>query len=210
MKILVIGATGTVGKAYASEAVHRGHEVTSAARNPGTDARLRHVRLDVLEDKDRLETLVERHDATLSAVRPIAGDEEALVTMTRTVLEAARTTGRRVYVTGGAGPLLLADGSGHTVLSAPDFLPASIRPIAQACARQDTLLDAFDDVDWVCLRPAALLLKEERTGRYALGRDALVVQADGVARISYADFAVAMLDLVELAPRPRQRLTVGW
>ncbi|MFV0473120.1 MAG: NAD(P)-dependent oxidoreductase [Pikeienuella sp.] len=203
MNILVLGATGAVGQACVAEARRRGHKVTAASRSGGR-------RLDVLRDTDRLDALIAGHDVTLSALRPAEGDEDALVAMTGAVLTAARRAARRAYVTGGAGPLFLADESGHTVLTAPGFLPDNVRPIAEACGRQDALLDEFADTDWICLRPAALLINEKRTGRYALGRDRLVTQADGTSRISHADFAVAMLDLVELAPRPRQRLTVGW
>lgn len=203
MKTLILGATGAVGQSYVCEAQHRGHKVTAVSRSGGQ-------RLDILRDTDRLNTLIAGHDVTLSALRPSEGNENALVTMTEAVLIAARRAAKRVYITGGAGPLLLADGSGHTVLSAPEFLPDAVRPIAEACGRQDALLDEFAYTDWICLRPAALLTDGKRTGRYALGRDTLVVQPDGSSQISYADFAVAMLDLVELAPKPRQRLTAGW
>jgi putative NADH-flavin reductase len=166
--------------------------------------------LDLADDGCGLAALVAAHDATVSAVRPPAGRESDLVGMTRAALEAARASGRPLYVTGGAAPLKLGDGSGHTVLTAPDFLPEGVRPIAEACQAQDALLEEFPETAWTCLRPAAQLVNAERTGRYALGRDRLVTQADGRSRISYADFAVAMLDLVDLRPAPRQRLTVGW
>ncbi|MUZ64565.1 hypothetical protein GOZ98_17665 [Agrobacterium vitis] len=67
--------------------------------------------------------------------------------------------------------------------------------MAEACDRHDHLLSESDGMDWICLRPAALLTEERRTGRYALGRDTLMTREDGVSLISCADFAVAMLDL---------------
>lgn len=213
MNLLILGATGDVGQAYVDEALRRGHRVTAAARNVSclnVMDRLTIATLDVAQEADRLQQLVAHHDAVLSALRPPSGTDHLLVPLTRAVLEAATITGRPVYVTGGAAPLLLADGSGHTVLTAPTFLPDSIRSIADACAAQDRILDDFARTGWLCLRPAAMLLQGPRTGRYALGRDTLVTQEDGISRISYADFAVAMLDLAELAPAPRQRLTVGW
>ncbi|WP_330628273.1 MULTISPECIES: NAD(P)H-binding protein [Thioclava] len=214
MKLLVLGASGMVGQCYLNEALARGHQVTACARNPAALAPLppqvAAAALDVLAAPEPLAALVAAHDATLSALRPAEGSEAALVPMTRTVLQAAQAADRRAYITGGAASLLLADDSGHTVLSAPDFLPEAVRPIATACAAQDRLLDTYPQADWICLRPAALLLEAARTGRYALGRDRLVTRSDGRSAISYADFAVAMLDLVELAPRPRQKLTVGW
>ncbi len=214
MNILILGATGDVGSAVTQEATQRGHQVTACARNVG---RLQNIgsgvqveTLDVSEDRQKLERLVQEHDAVVSALRPVAGQEDKLVSLTQAVLTAAGAGDKAVYITGGAGPLKVGDGTDHTVLTAPGFLPESVRPVAEASAAQDALLNEFPDVNWICLRPAAMLTNEARTGRYALGRDVLVKQADGQSQIPYADFAVAMLDLIELKPAPRQRLTVGW
>jgi hypothetical protein len=214
MKLLILGATGDVGSAVTREAQLRNHDVTAAARNKArlealgdtVTARL----LDVSQCDADLDELFGSHDAIISALRPPSGREPLLVSMTKRILESARNTGQPVYITGGAGPLKLGGETAHTVLTAPDFLPDRVRPIAEACGEQNTLLDDFPDTDWVCLRPPAMLLKGKRTGRYGLGRDTLVKQADGQSSISFADFAVAMLDLVELHPAAGQRLTVGW
>lgn len=122
----------------------------------------------------------------------------------------AAETNLPVFVTGGAATLKLADGSGHTVLTAPGFLPDAVRPIAEACAAQDALLDTMKDAAWTCLRPPALLLQGPRTGEYAIGTDTLVTDAEGNSQISYADFAVAMLDLAEARDSHHKRLTAGW
>lgn len=214
MKILILGATGDVGSAVTHEALTRGHQVTACARN--------RTRLEALGDSvstqivdverrdQALPQLFSSHDVIVSALRPVPGQESQLVTMTSHILELAGQAERAIFITGGAGPLKLGEGSDHTVLTAPGFLPDAVRPIAQACGEQDALLDTYPQTDWTCLRPPAMLIKEHRTARYALGRDTLVKQNDGQSSISYADFAVAMLDLVELRPSPRQRLTVGW
>lgn len=214
MKILVLGASGDVGREVVREAAERGHQVTACARNTGRLAAAAEnvaVRaLDVLAGGGKLAALVRDHDCVISALRPPAGREADLTALTGAVLAAGRENGTPAYITGGAAVLKLDGGSAHTVLTAPGFLPDSVRPIAEACAAQDALLDEARDADWTCLRPPAMLLQAARTGRYALGRDALVVQEDGQSQISYADFAVAMLDLAELRPAPRQKLTVGW
>ena len=214
MNILILGATGDVGSVVTQEATQRGHQVTACARNveriKNIDARVQVETLDVSEDRQKLERLVQEHDVVVSALRPVAGQEDKLVSLTQAVLTAAGAGDKAVYITGGAGPLKIGDGTDHTVLTAPGFLPESVRPVAEASAAQDVLLNEFPDVNWICLRPAAMLTNEARTGRYPLGRDVLVKQADGQSQIPYADHAVAMLDLIELKPAPRQRLTVGW
>ena len=213
MKVLILGATGDVGREAVREALLRGHQVTACARKIGDEGgqpNLKQVQLDVLAESRKLEELFRTHDAVISALRPAAGQEDVLVALTDQVLSASKASGTPVYITGGAATLRLGDGSDHTVVSAPDFLPQSVRPIAEACVAQDALLVSEKNANWTCLRPSAMLLPEARTGRYALGRDELVRQEDGQSRISFADFAVAMLDLVGLRPAPHQRLTAGW
>lgn len=213
MKLLILGASGDVGRAVTREALSRGHQVTACARSapPQTaDSRVEYAALDVTRDSAQLLELMRAHDAAISALRPAAGQEDRLPGLTRAVLQAAAAAGTPVYVTGGAATLKTGEGSGHTVLTAPGFLPDAVRPIAEACAAQEALLNSSRDAKWICLRPPAMLEHGERTGRYALGRSALVRQPDGQSRISYADFAVAMTDLADLQPAPHQMLTAGW
>jgi len=214
MKLIIFGATGDVGRNAVAEALSRGHDVTAVARNrerlAALDSQITRVAVDIEAEPEQTDALMQGQDAAISALRPATGQEAKLVPLTRAILSAAAVTGVPVYVTGGAGPLRLADESGHTVLSAPGFLPDHVRPIAEACAAQDRLLDDHPDAPWICLRPPAMLIDGMRTGRYALARDTLVTDDDGNSSISYADFAVALLDLAELRPRPLARLTVGW
>ncbi|GGE82082.1 NAD(P)H-binding protein [Stappia taiwanensis] len=214
MKITIFGATGDVGRQTVREALDRGHTVTAIARSlkalealPGP---LTRVTADLLADGGTAATLVSGQDAVIGALRPPAGHEPDLVRLTEALLVAGEKTGVPLFITGGAATLKLADGSGHTVLSAPDFLPDAVRPIAEACAAQDALLDRVKTANWTCLRPPAMLLHGPRTGNYALGSDTLVTDAQGQSQISYADFAVAMLDLVEAPAAPHRKLTAGW
>ena len=214
MKIVLFGATGGVGTATLREALTRGHSVTAIARNihkladvPDSVTR---ESVDVLAKPDRVAELMASHDVAVSALRPISGSESLLVEMSRVLLDAARKTKAPIYLTGGAATLKLADESGHTVLSAPDFLPDAVRPIAEACAKQDALFDQYEDVQWTCLRPPAMLIEGPLTGQYVRGTDTLVPDHDGMARISLADFGYAMVDLIEDGNGGQQRLTVGY
>ncbi|NIJ39761.1 hypothetical protein FHS78_000016 [Parvibaculum indicum] len=214
MKLIVFGATGDVGSHVVAEALARGHAVTAVARSrdrldklPGN---LRREVGDLMIDADITVGLMAGHDAVIGALRPPTGSETDLVGLTRTLLEGAAETSLPVFVTGGAATLKLADGSGDTVLTAPGFLPDAVCPIAEACAAQDALLETENEAAWTCLRPPALLLQGPRTGHYVSGTDTLVTDAEGNSQISYADFAVAMLDLTEARDGRHKRLTVGW
>ena len=49
-------------------------------------------------------------------------------------------------------------------------------------------------LDWTMLSPSASLEPGQRTGKFRLGDDQLLVVADGQSRISLQDYAVAMID----------------
>ncbi|MES1951394.1 AraC family transcriptional regulator [Salinisphaera sp. S4-8] len=211
MRILVFGATGHVGRTILAEACDRGHQVTGVARSkpdtglPGAT----YTCVDISTQPERAAALATKHDVLITALRPAPGREHALVRMTRTVVTIAGRTGRAVYVVGGAANLRLATNSPGTVLSTPGFLPDSVRPIASACAELETVLMDTPDVNWLCLRPAPLLFAGARSGRYAFGSDVAIADRDGASRICYADFAAAMLDLVEAGKTSRRFVTVG-
>lgn len=214
MKIILFGATGDAGGAALQAAVARGHQVTAVARRPQALAAasplVTPLALDLLAEPQAAADAAKGHDLAISTLRPPAGREPDLVPLTRTALAAARQAGIPVLVTGGAATLKLADGSGHTVLSAPGFLPESVRPIAEACAAQDALLEAETEAQWTCLRPPAMLTEGPQTGSYRFGTDTLVTDAEGNSQISFADFGAVLLDLAETPRGPRQKLTVAW
>lgn len=214
MKLIIFGATGDVGRKLVAEALSRGHSVTAVARSTapfeGTPGNIERVDADILAAPDRACALIAGHDVAVSALRPPAGHEHKLVDLTRAVVEGAKANEVPVFVTGGAATLKLPDGSGQTVLTAPGFLPDPVRPIAEACAAQQAMLDEIPDAQWIHLLPPAMLIDGPRTGTYVRGTGALVTDAQGVSQISYADFAVAMIDLVETSQHWPVRLTVGW
>jgi len=213
MRIVVFGATGDVGQLVVVEAAGRGHAVTAIARDRSRlDALPKGVRtldIDIAEEPASAMQAMQGQDAVISALRPPSGQEGALVTLTQTVVSAAQAFDLPVYVTGGAARLKIPDGSGDTVLTARNFLPAAVRPIAEACALQEDALLANRRARWTCLRPPAVLIHGPRTGHYQFGMDTLVTDADGRSHMSYADFALAMVDLAEASSSPHRLLTIG-
>ncbi|UWQ80154.1 NAD(P)H-binding protein [Leisingera sp. S132] len=214
MKIILFGATGDVGSAALQAAISRGHQVTAVARKPQAlgviGPNVTPLALDLLDQPQAAAEAAKGHNLVISALRPPAGREAELVPLTRIALTAARQAGIPVLVTGGAATLKLADGSGHTVLSAPGFLPDGVRPIAEACAAQDALLNAETEAQWTCLRPPAMLTTGPQTGSYRFGTGTLVTDAEGNSQISFADFGAALLDLAEATRGSHRKLTVAW
>ncbi|MFP5393102.1 MAG: NAD(P)-dependent oxidoreductase [Gammaproteobacteria bacterium] len=207
MNIALIGATGYVGSAILAEALARGHAVTAIVRNPSKLPR--HERVKGVEanvnDTAGLAQLVAGHDVLISAFNPVRDADGAA---SRSIIAAAQRSGiPRLLVVGGAGTLLLP--SGERVVDQPDF-PAEWKEGALRTAAFLDLLQAEAGLDWVFLSPAALLAPGERTGRYRIGQDRLLVDADGASRISLPDYALALLDEAERPQHHRMRFTVAY
>lgn len=212
MKIIVFGASGDVGRRIVAEAGARGHQVTAVVRRAAQIETLPPSAIPVVADatdRERLAGLMAGQDLAISALRPPDGQEDALVPLTRSVLDAAADARIRVLVVGGAASLRMPDGGGATVLTAPGFLPEPVVPIARACFAQYELCAAEARVDWSYLCPPAMLVPGKRSGRYRLGSDVLLSDPDGRSEISMEDFAVALLDEAETPRHRMARFTVA-
>jgi uncharacterized protein len=213
MKVVLIGASGMIGSRVLQELASRGHQVVAVARNPEKIAPLpgvTPVEAD-LHQTGQLENLLRGVDAVVSAISPPQGQEEQVLSSTRSVLDAARHAGaRRVLIVGGAASLFVAPG---ITLLASGHLPQQWLPIGTAHANllhalQTTGLAA--DLDWTYFSPAAFIQPGERTGKFRLGKDALVADGQGQSRISAEDYAVALVDELEKPQHLRQRFTIGY
>lgn len=217
MKIVLLGATGFIGSALLSEALSRGHEVTAVVRNPAKlEARpgLMIITGDV-NDTASLASSIAGHDALLSAFnpgwtpgtpRPEMYDEQ--VRGTTSIIAALKQAGiRRVLWVGGAGGLEVAPGV--LAIDAPD-VPEWIKPGSRATSEALQALRNEPELEWSFLAPAALIEPGERTGKFRLGGDQLMVDDKGESRISVEDYAVAMIDELETPRHVRQRFTLAY
>lgn len=200
--IALIGASGQAGSRILKELSDRGHSVTAIARSPEKIASLPNVTAkkgDVF-DKAALAQLLSGHDAVISAVHFTASDPETLI-------EAIRASGvKRYLVVGGAGSLLI--GTGERVVDLPDF-PEAYKAEATKGAAFLELLRKEKELDWTFLSPSAEFVPGERTGKFRLGRDTLLSNEKG-SRISFEDYAIALVDEVEKPAHSRSRFTVGY
>ena len=65
------------------------------------------------------------------------------------------------------------------------------------------------DVKWTYISPAGDFQADgERSGRYILGGEELTLNSRGESIISYADYAIAMIDEIEKGNHIRQRISV--
>jgi len=212
MRITIFGAAGDVGSRIVAEALSRGHDVTAVVRRAAGVNRLPSaVRVITADAADPVQVVRQcaGQDLVISAVRPPDGQEQQLVTVTRSILEGAAATGVRVLIVGGAASLKLPGQGEVTVLTADDFLPDSVLDIARACQAQYEACLVEAKADWSYLSPPAMLVPGERTGSYRLGRDELLVDADGQSGISMEDFAVVLLDEAEQPRHQRMRFTAA-
>ena len=202
MKIALVGASGQAGSRILAELVRRGHHVTAIGRNPGAVAAgplVTPVKGDA-NDVSGLAALLRGHDAVVTSVRFIDSDPQVLI-------GAVRASGvKRYFVVGGAGSLETAPG--QTLLDSPQF-PELYRAEASKGADFLKALRAVDDLEWTYLSPSALFVAGERTGKFRLGGDQLLANADG-SRISFEDYAIAAVDELETPAHVRARFTVGY
>lgn len=203
MKIALIGATGNAGSRILAELARRGHVITAIVRNPERVPQIAKVtarRGDVF-DPAGLAALLAGHDAVISAVHFTASDPGALI-------DAVRRSGvGRYLVVGGAGSLSVAPGV--RLVDTPTF-PAAYKAEALKGADFLALLRDVPDIDWTFLSPSALLVPGQRTGKFRLGGDELLVDDTGNSTISFEDLAVAMVDELERPARSRSRFTAGY
>ena len=216
MNLAVIGATGYVGDAVVRELAARGHNITAFARNPAkvlAAANVRAVAADVTA-ADFAAQLV-GFDAVVSAFNPgwtnphIARDFRAGYAAILAAAKAAQVP--YLLAVGGAGSLYVAPGV--QLIDTPAF-PQEIIDGANAARELLRDLQARDDLNWSLISPPARLgaeagFSEERTGKYRLGQDDLLMDGDAPAGISVADLAVAIADDVEQKAHLRQRFTVA-
>jgi uncharacterized protein len=202
-KIAIIGATGRAGSQLLEEALSRGHSVVAIARDPSKLQGREGVTTLALDVKDSaaLQQAVAGADAVLSAAHFSTLEPHAIIDPVK------RAGVKRLLVVGGAGSLLLP--SGHRVIDSPDF-PEAYKAEASAGVRFLDVLRQETTLDWTFLSPSAEFVEGERSGHYKLGKDHLLIGADGKSTITFADFAIAMLDELEKPSHSRQRFTVGY
>ncbi|MGB6489056.1 MAG: NAD(P)-dependent oxidoreductase [Steroidobacteraceae bacterium] len=210
MKVALYGATGQSGSRILKELVSRGHQVIAIARNPakvaerGPDVA---VKQDDLSDPKTIAAAIDGAEAVVSAYGPPKDNPDAILGVTERQIEAvSRHPGTRLVVVGGAGGLNVAPG---VTLLESGYLPEAFYPIVKAHIKTFSLLRA-SKIDWTYFAPAAYFEPGKRTGKFRLGTDELVANAQQESRISMEDYAIALVDELEQPKHRRQRFSIGY
>lgn len=202
VSVAVVGASGQVGSRILKELAQRGHKVTAIARQPESIPDLPNVSVvkgDITDTQAFIDTLT-GHQVVVSAVK-FAQVSPA------TLIDAVKASGvARYLVVGGAGSLEVAPG--QLLIDQPNF-PEAYKAEARAGLDFLNRLREEKTLDWTFVSPSALFEAGERTGNFRLGRDTLLSNEQG-SRISYEDYAIALVDEIENPTHSRQRFTVGY
>lgn len=204
--IAVVAANGHSGQLIVKEALERGHDVTvfvrSKNRTPAKKAVIKDIMELTAQDLEGFDAVVDAFGAWTPETLPQHSTTLAHLS------DILSGSGTRLLVVGGAGSLYLNPEHSLTVAQSPDF-PEAFKPLALAMGAALAELRKRDDVRWTYISPACDFQAEgERTGEYILGGEELTVNERGESIISYADFAVAMLDEIESGNHVGQRISV--
>ena len=203
MNIVVIGATGAIGSRIVDEALRRGHKVTATSRDPAKLGARTGMTPKAANTADVAATaaVLRRHDAAVVSVKWNEADIHQ-------VLDAIRKSGvRRCLFVIGAGSLIRKDGRTHFEhMAEKGIQPPTSKPAALAFEE----MKKATDLDWTAISPAASIQPGERTGKFRLGLDHLIEDAEGESRISREDFAIAILDELEKPRHVHKRFTAAY
>jgi len=215
MKVAIIGATGFLGSNFVKEASSRGLEVTAIARKADKVAgdQVNKLSLDV-NNIDELAEALAGHDVVVSAFNAGWTNPniyEDFIAGSRAIQQAVKKSGvKRLIVIGGAGSLYVAENL--QLIDTPDF-PEEYKPGASAARDYLNILKEEKELDWVFFSPAIEMhagIATGRTGKYRLGKDYPVFDANNVSRLSGEDVAVVILDEVENPKHHQERFTAAY
>jgi uncharacterized protein len=233
MQIGVIGATGTIGSGVVGEAVARGHRVTAFSRDATqvqeTRGDVTWASLDVL-DATSIAAALPGLDVLISGFQPGNAAKDFADTVTRSIADPtvyaraatalvtalASQPRTRLIVIGGAGSLEVEPGvvradSDALLHESLDQLGLPKEYAAAVRGHRDALnVLRTSNRLWTYFSPAEDIAPGERTGRFRVGGDQPVLDAEGRSRISVEDAAVALIDEVELPRFVQRRFTIGY
>lgn len=206
MKIAVVCANGKAGKLIVEEALRRGLDVTAVVRGENHSAASQVIQKDLFDltvsDLSEFDVVIDAFGAWTNETLPQHSST------LKHLCDILRNTQTRLLVVGGAGSLYVNGEHTACLADSPDF-PEIFKPLASAMASALSQLRQRSDVKWTYISPAGDFQAEgERTGRYILGGEELTLNSRGESVISYADYAIAMIDEAVAGSHIQERISV--
>ncbi|MEU6744397.1 NAD(P)-dependent oxidoreductase [Streptosporangium sandarakinum] len=204
-KIVIFGAGGKAGRAAVGEARMRGHQVTAVVRDPAKYGDLAADEVVVVAgdvtDVDSVAAVAAGHDAAISAVYDAeASPDSFYVGAATALLDGLSRAGVGRLLVVGLGTLLETE-SGVRLMDTDEF-PPEYRPFSDGhAAGLQVLRSTVGSLDWVYASPTGNFDHDgPRVGHYRTGGPA------GTGLISYADFAIALLDEIDTPKHHRTQI----
>ena len=206
MKMAVVCANGKAGKWIVKEAVERGLDVTAIVRGENRSAAKNALVKDLFDltnaDLKGFDVVVDAFGAWTPETLPLHSAS------LKHLCDILSGTDTRLLVVGGAGSLYVNPEHSTQVMDGPDF-PEVFKPLATNMGKALDELRGRDDVKWTYISPAGDFQAEgERTGKYIQAGEELTLNGRGESIISYADYAIAMVDEAVDGNHIRQRISV--
>ncbi|MGN0457789.1 MAG: NAD(P)-dependent oxidoreductase [Eubacterium sp.] len=206
MKLAVVCANGKAGTLITKEAKNRGIDVTAIVRGKNKTVAEKAIIKDLFdltkEDLEDFDVVIDAFGAWTEDVLPQHS------TSLNHLCDILSGTDVRLLVVGGAGSLYVNPEHTVQVMDGPDF-PDMFKPLAAAQGKALEELRTRNDVKWTFISPAGDFQSDgERTGKYILAGEELTLNSKGESVISYADYAIAMVDEATAGTHIQERISV--
>ena len=206
MKIAVICANGKAGKLIVKEAAERGLDVTAVVRGENHTVATQVIKKDLFDlttsDLEDFDVIIDAFGAWTPETLPLHSSS------LKHLCDLTSGKNTRLLIVGGAGSLYVNAEHTAQVMDGPDF-PDIFKPLASHMGKALEELRTRDDVKWTYVSPAGDFQAEgARTGDYILGGEELTLNSKGQSVISYADYAIAMVDEAVKGSHIQKRISV--
>lgn len=206
MRIAVVCANGKAGQLIVKEALSRKLDVTAIVRGENKSEADQVISKDLFdltaEELKKFDVVIDAFGAWTEETLPLHS------TSLKHMCDILSGTATRLLVVGGAGSLYVNAEHTAQVMDGPDF-PDMFKPLASNMGKALTELRERKDVKWTYISPAGDFQAEgERTGKYLTGGEELILNSRGESIISYADYAIAMVDEAVNGGHDQQRISV--
>lgn len=206
MKIAIIGSNGKAGHAIVKEAMSRGIDITGYSRGDNKHPGIHYIKCDLF---DLSTEMLEQYDVVINSFGTWTPETLHLHKVSSdylsTILSGLNT---RLLIVGGAGSLFTDESMTTQLKDTPDF-PSDYKPLADAMGEALDLIRTRDDVLWTYVSPAVVFdANGKRKGSYELSGEILTFNSEHKSYISYADFAIAIIDEALSGTHIQKRISV--